>query len=339
MRNILRAADAAKSILRSASQRLLTPDPTTAPAIAAALDDSLDWRLDRAGRRNRAFEPTFAETSANALAFAVTPNGEGVSPRDREEIATHAMRALVGGHFGADALGWLDGRIEGLRGGTDGMGASFLAGLDRSGLSEAMLAYSWGPGAMDALPDPVFEMVRTAQGALPDLIPFYVGVRCGRQSGGLQVGFQFDRELPFDELKPLMDAFELGHQHGGLMSLLAFVLGARFSLPPNAAAITLQRAKSGIELRVDVNLDALPDAPQQLLPLLRLPMVERPRSLQALDRWMTAMTPEGYFGPGGVTVLSVRVRPDMPARLALYLRPVLFQQDAAAPRQVAEPVS
>ena len=39
---------------------------------------------------------------------------------------------------------------------------------------------------------------------------------------------------------------------------------------------------------------------------------------------MTAMTPQGYFGPGSVTVLSIRVRRDMPARLALFLRPIEF---------------
>jgi hypothetical protein len=67
---------------------------------------------------------------------------------------------------------------------------------------------------------------------------------------------------------------------------------------------------------------------------LRLPLTERPQNLAALDTWMTAMTPDGYWGPGSVTVLSVRVRPDMPARLALYLRPLAL--DAALPAPATE---
>jgi len=50
-------------------------------------------------------------------------------------------------------------------------------------------------------------------------------------------------------------------------------------------------------------------------------MTERPRSVQGMDRWLMALTPDGYPGPGTVSVLSVWVRPDLPARVALYLRP------------------
>lgn len=81
-------------------------------------------------------------------------------------------------------------------------------------------------------------------------------------------------------------------------------------------------------MRIDIDLDALPDAPPILLPLLRLPMAERPSGLQAFDRWLTALTPEGYTGPGSVTVLSIRVRPNMPARLAVFLRPIAFDAES-----------
>ena len=136
---------------------------------------------------------------------------------------------------------------------------------------------------------------------------------------------------PVRELAP----FERG------LALLAFLLAGSLlivRLPPLTALVatlTLLHGPRGPELRLDVNIDALPDAPEQLLPLLRLPLTERPQNLAALDTWMTAMTPDGYFGPGSVTVLSVRVRPDMPARLALYLRPLAL--DAAAPDQAAAP--
>jgi hypothetical protein len=70
-----------------------------------------------------------------------------------------------------------------------------------------------------------------------------------------------------------------------------------------------------------VSLDAIPDLPSQLMALTRLQMSERPRSVHGMDRWLTALTPDGYPGPGTVSVLSVWVRPDLPARVALYLRP------------------
>jgi len=118
------------------------------------------------------------------------------------------------------------------------------------------------------------------------------------------------------------------------MSACAFILGARFTLPPDTAMITLRPARAGVEMRLDVDLDALPDPPAQLMALMRLQMTERPRGLQALDRWLMALTPDGYPGPGTVSVLSVWVRPDLPARLALYLRPAAL---ASEPVPVAAP--
>jgi len=54
------------------------------------------------------------------------------------------------------------------------------------------------------------------------------------------------------------------------------------------------------------------------------------RSLQALDRWMIAMTPDGYPGPGTVSVLSIWARPDLPARVAIYLNPAVLQKRTAS---------
>ena len=144
--------------------------------------------------------------------------------------------------------------------------------------------------------------------------------------------------MPLANLQPLMERLGLGHRHAGLMSAAAFILGARFTLPPDTAALTLRPARAGVELRLDVNLDALPDPPAQLMALMRLQMTERPKSIQGLDRWLMALTPDGYPGPGTVSVLSVWVRPDLPARVALYLRPAAFDssipQTTQSPRQV-----
>jgi hypothetical protein len=338
MRQRQYAADAAKSLLSSASRRLFTFDPTRVPEVSGALDQSLDWTMDDVrGCPNRSFEPSFSETSANTLGFLVSPGDAAASAQDRTDIASGAIRRIVGHQFGPSARRWLDGRIEPyLRSRVParhgrGFGAMFATGLDRGGVSEAAITYEWKPDTIDTLPGPVLEMARTAMASLPGLVPFYTSIRCGRLSGGQQVTFELDRALPLAGLKPLMDAFGMGHRHGGLMSLTGFILGARFTLPPRTSTVTFMRTRDGVEMRLDINLDALPDTPEQLLPLLRLPMTERPRSLAAFDRWVTALTPEGYYGPGYVTVLSIRVRSDMPARVALFLRPVAFQPDAGRP--------
>lgn len=331
-----RAADAAKSLLHNASQRLLTYDPTEVPEVSGALDQSLDWSMDpHPPGYQRHFEPNFSETSANTLAFLVNPGDYRASPQDRRELSTRAMREIVGRQLGSQALHWLDSRLEPYNGrygspriSHRGLGAMYTAGLDRGGVSEAAVSYEWGPDTGNTLPTPVYEFTRKALETLPGLVPFYTTIRCGRQSGGQQVTFEIDRPLPLAELKPLMDAFGMGHRHGGLLSLTGFMLGARFTLPPRTATLTLMRTQGQVEMRLDINLDALPDTPEQLLPLLRLPMTERPRSLAAMDRWVTALTPEGYHGPGNVSVLSVRVRADLPARVALFLRPIAFQPES-----------
>jgi hypothetical protein len=195
--------------------------------------------------------------------------------------------------------------------------------------------YEWGPMLMDALPAALYRLARTALEMLPGLRPALSSIRCGRTSGSQQITFEIERPLSLASLQPLMERLGLGAQHASLMSSVAFILGARFTLPPETAMLTLRPARQGVELRLDVNLDALPDPPAQLMALTRLQMTERPRSLQALDRWMIALTPDGYPGPGNVSVLSVWVRPDMAARVALFLNPAALQ----APQQpVSSPV-
>lgn len=327
-----RAADAAKRLLRTASHRLMTPDPTTDRVLTRSLDRSLDWRVGEAAPvANRCFEPSFAETAGRTLAFQVQPAGRGISLADQREISNGAVRGLIEEHFGAEPLAWFDGKAEAAlaRSASAGHGARYALGLDAGGLTEVQASYEWGPAVVDMLPGPVMDLAQLALSALPGLRPFATTIRCGRASGGQQIAFELAQETALDALKPLMEALGMGERHGSLVTLMAFVLGARFTLPPSVATLTLLHTQRGPELRLDVNVDALPDAPEQLLPLMRLPLTERPQNLAALDAWMTAMTPDGYWGPGSVTVLSVRVRPDMGARLALYLRPMAL--DAAAP--------
>jgi len=325
-------ASVAKQLLYQASHRLGTADPC--PLVSNYLEESLGVPMDepRPGKP-RLLETNFSETAPENLAFMVG-DAPRLSPNDRVQTSTAAIAGLVSSRFGPEARRWLDGRTEMYRGAGHRpahWGASFSSAFDRNGVAEAAVHYEWGPLLMDSLPAPLYRIARTALETLPGLRPAISSIRCGRSSGSQQVSFEIERPLPLANLQMLMERLGLAHQHAGLMSTCAFILGARFTLPPETAMLTLRPTRNGVEMRLDVNLDALPDPPAQLIALTRLGMSERPRSLQALDRWMIAMTPDGYPGPGTVSVLSIWVRPDMPARVALYLNPAALQQRQSVP--------
>jgi hypothetical protein len=143
------------------------------------------------------------------------------------------------------------------------------------------------------------------------------------------VTFEIPRALRLDALRPLMARLGLGHQHAGLVSAVALLLGARYTLPPGAGMLTVRLGTAGVELRLDVDLDAIPDPPPGITHLIGLNMAERPRSMRAFRRWVAALTPDGYEGPGRLSVLSVLVRPNLAARLALYLRPAVIDRAPA----------
>ncbi len=258
------------------------------------------------------------------------PLGHGANHADQKDLATAATRSVIAADMGAEAANWFDARTEPFRARhtsfNTAFGANFATAVDGHGVVEASATYGWGPDMTSHFPDTIIQMVNIAQQALPVLVPFYTTIRCGRAAGGQQITFDISREISFEDLKPLMLAFGLEQRHGGLTTLGAYTLGARYKLPARSSTLTLLRSGDKIEMRLDINLDALPDAPQVLLPLLRLPMGERPTSQASFDRWLTALTPDGYNGPGSVTVLSIRVRSDMPARLAVFLRPIGFEQ-------------
>lgn len=320
------AALRAKELLSKASAQLNTANPVRERNVSQVLDESLSLPAGSQVYRTQqgVFEPSFAETAADNLSFVINPANPQAPAADRLERSTQVMRQLVHDYFGPQALYWLDGRTEPVRGGNRRIltwGARLGAGFDRNGLMESLVTYEWGPSLMDALPAPLYSIAKTVMEVLPGLRPAFSTVRCGRSAGSQQVTFEMDYPLALQALKPMMDQLGLGNQHASLMSTCAFLLGARFILPPGTATITLRPARDGVEMRLDINLDALADTPPQLVTLLHLQFAERPKSLRALDRWLTAMTPENYDSPGSVSVLSIRVMPDMPARVALFIRP------------------
>jgi len=322
------AAAKAKELLWRASRSMGLANPLE--DVGEVIEQSLAYPL---GQRYRtpALSPTFSETTPENLSFMVGANGPLVTPADRIETSTRALFNVVDNRLGPQARRWLDDRVEAVKTRdyhrSASYGASFGSSFDRSGVTEAYVQYEWGPMLMDSLPAPLYRLARAAMETLPGLRPSFSTVRCGRASGSQQITFEIERAMPLGSLQPLMERLGLGHRHSGLMSALAFILGARFTLPPETAAITMRPTRAGVELRLDVNLDALPDPPAQLMALMRLQMTERPRSIQSLDRWLMALTPDGYPGPGTVSILSVWVRPDLPARIAIYLRPVGLESE------------
>lgn len=334
------ASEEAKSLLFSASRRLNTEDPVQ------HLGDVMDSSMRRPAEdpiyaRSKMVEPGFSETSQN-LAFLMDAGGPDASPNERLETSVNTMRKLVNGSFGREALHWLDERIEPVRGRSNRathFGAWFGSGFDHDGIMESLISYEWNPVLTDALPNALYQLSTRAMQLLPGLRPIFSTVRCGRSAGSQQMSFSLDAPTPLVALKPLMDEVGLGHQHAGLASACAFVLGAMFTLPAGTAILTLQPTHHGAEMRLDVDLDALRDTPSQFMSLLKMQMAERPKSLNALNRWLMALTPEGYSETGHVSVLSVRVRKEMPARLSLHLRPAMFRVEPTSHAPVAKPGS
>jgi hypothetical protein len=322
------AAAGARTLLQSAARQLRTANPVD--AMGHELDDSLTRPAgDDAYRRRRTLEPRFSETAAGSLAFDLLPGGPLASPAERVSQATETVRRLTAGSFGHSALRWVDGRLEvaqDLGGSSASWGASLGSGFGRDGVVESAVHLEWGPQLLDSLPAPLHRVVQVVVETLPGLRPAFSTVRATHHGGSQQVTFEVPRALPLSRLRPLMERLRLGHQHAGLVSAVALLLGARYTIPPGAGMITVRIGRAGVELRLDVDLDAIPDPPPGITRLIGLSMAERPRSMRAFRRWVAALTPDGYEGPGRLSVLSVLVRPDLPARLALYLRPAVLEE-------------
>jgi hypothetical protein len=301
----------ARRLLAQSARRLGTADPLD--DVGAALDEQLDVPYGEP-TDDAPLSTQYSEQTPEHLNFVMRAAGRGVTGADRIESSSQAMARVVDRHFGRAARRWLDNQLEPVRGQEISRGASwgaaFGSAFDRNGLAESYVHCEWGPSLLDSLPAPLHRLVRTVVDTMPGLHPVILSVRCGRSAGAQQLSFESERPLALAALQPLMDELGLGHRH------------------------------AGVELRLDVSLDDIPDLPSQLMALTRLQMTERPRSVQGMDRWLMALTPDGYPGPGTVSVLSVWVRPDLPARVALYLRPASLdprleglRQPAAAPRQ------
>ena len=309
-----------KRMLQLAAKHLETVDPNVVigDVVASSVEDQSGD--DGSG----GVTPHFAENAPGSLSLFVKPGGRGATFQDRVDTSIIAARRVVGDHLGRDARRWLESRIEpvtarGYRAGQ--LGGTFGSSFDRFGVAESVVGFDFEDRLVDALVPTLHRLARTITSIMPGLRASYTMVRCGRSAGTQQITFDVEEPLVLSDLRPLMTELGLGHQHGSIVSATAFLLGARFTLPANTAQLTFRPVRGGVEMRLDVKLEAIEDPPPQMLSLLRLLMTERPRSLRTLDRWLGAFTPEGFPSAGDFTVLSVWARHDVPARVALFLRP------------------
>ncbi|HVR91504.1 MAG TPA: hypothetical protein VHG29_10480 [Novosphingobium sp.] len=288
------------------------------------------------------FEPSFSETQPNTVRYTIEPLPPEAAPVDRRDEATREMRRLLGNFMGRDALNWFDGASEPYRGfGTNngglGFGAFFGSAYDRNGLYSSKVYYE-APGgqiSIDNMPMALSRIVQTALALIPGLQPLFTTVAAQRDAGGQRLTFAATQPLRLADLQPTLDALGLGHRLSGIMQMIGLILGGRFDLPANSALLAFGDGPAGPDFEIYVLLNAIPDVPPSFLSLLTMGLSERPRGLAALERWMSAFTPEDEHWPGRFSIVSLRTDALTPPRVSLYLRPVEFELPAEALQRAA----
>jgi hypothetical protein len=347
-----RAAEVAKRRLTLAARRLGTDNPVD--AIGPLIDRSFDLPLGdpRYGQNeltpgHMPLEHSFSEMAGQSLRLDMEPLGPQATPHARQQEASREMRRLLHTHFGRPALDWFDRRSEPWRGmqihGNARFGAWFGLGTDPSGLQEAKVYYELRPGELDGLPPNLQHAARVAMACLPNLVPIFTSIACGRRRGAQRLYFFHRGDLRLLDLEPVLHRLGIGNQLPSLLAAVGVVLGGRFILPEGSVILGLRDTHKGIELKLDVLVPGVPDPPQQMFGLLNLAMVDRPQSQRLLTQWAQAMTPDDEDGPGTISVVSFRVQPQTSTRCSLYIRPNGYTQrgrQAVAPgasRQSADP--
>lgn len=306
----------------------------------AAPDDDTRYAHNHLAPGAVPFEPSFSETEPRVLRFTIEPMGPDASPLARRDEATREMRRLVAPVFGRDALRWFDARSEAWRGfsglGWMNYGAWFGSAFDEDGLYATKIYYELSPQQIDALSPSLARLTREVLQIMPGLAPIFTSLGCCKDSGSQRVTFMHRGSLVLGNLGPLMNHLGVGHQLPSLMRTVGVALGGRFELPQGSVLLGLRETQAGVELKLEVLLAALPDLPVRFLDLLRLGLSERPRQLQALERWLGAFGVEDAQEGGNFSVLSVRVTPKASARISLYVRPIEFElRDSLQQRQAA----
>jgi hypothetical protein len=279
-------------------------------------------------------EPSFSELQPHVLRFTIEPLGPGASGIDRRDEATREMRRLVSENFGGDALRWFDERSEAWRGfgGSSnlGYGAFFGTTSDRDGLAASKIYYETGENQLPALGRGLLGIVRTVTSLMPSLRPLFTTLSAMRSEGGQRLTFVQPEPIRIADFQPLLDALGLGDRMPGLLQTIGLTLGGRFDLPANSTLVAFGQDSEGFpEFELYVMLGMIPDIPPNFLQLLSLGLNERPRELIALERWLSAFTPDDDVWPGRFSILSLRTGRRSPPRVSLYLRPAEFELPAS----------
>ncbi len=321
--------------LQSAAHRLGTSDPVRPVARLLdrtfALPDGDPRYGDNALTPMAApFEPSFSELQPSVLRFTIEPLGPGASGVDRRDEATREMRRLVAEHFGREALRWFDQRSEAWRGFGAGAnlnyGAFFGTSNDRDGLAATKVYYETDRDQLGALRPGLAGIVRTVTSLMPSLRPLFTTLSAIRTDGCQRLTFLQPEALRVADFQPVLDALGLGDRMPGLLQTIGLTLGGRFDLPANSTLVAFGQDHDGYpEFELYIMLGMIPDVPPNFLQLLSLGLNERPRELLALERWLSAFTPEDELWPGRFSILSLRTDRSTPPRVSLYLRPVEFE--------------
>jgi hypothetical protein len=194
--------------------------------------------------------------------------------------------------------------------------------------------YELRPGELDGLPPNLQHAARVAMACLPGLVPIFTSIACGRRRGAQRLYFFHRGDLRLLDLEPLLNRLGIGNRLPSLLAAAGVVLGGRFVLPEGSVILGLRDTHRGIELKLDVLVNGVPDPPQEMYGLMKLALAERPHVQRLLDQWAQAMTPDDEEGPGRISVVSFRVQPELGARCSLYIRPNGYSQQgrhASAP--------
>ncbi|MDX2301026.1 MAG: hypothetical protein NW204_14990 [Xanthomonadaceae bacterium] len=331
-------SDLVRRSLRSASQALGTSDPL--PYVDGLIERTFYGPDDDVGYAQNAltpgavpYEPSFSETEPDTLRFTIEPLGPHAPPVARRDEATREMRRLIAPLFGRDALRWFDSRSEEWRGfgGLSWMnyGAWFGSAFDEDGLYAAKIYYELLPSQIESLAPGLARLTRQVMTEMPSLMPIFTSIGCKRETGSQRVTFLHRGPLAITALGPLMNRLGIGHQLPSLMRIVGVALGGRFELPPGGVLLGIRETPEGAELKLEILLAAIPDLPARFLDLLKLGLAERPRQLAALSRWLDAFGMQEANEQGHFSVLSIRVTPNSPARISLYVRPIEFEMREA----------
>lgn len=275
-------------------------------------------------------EPSFSELQPHMLRFTIEPLGPGASGVDRRDEATREMRRLIDEHFGREALRWFDRQSEAWRGlGSGsrlGYGAFFGTTSDHDGLAGAKVYYETDRNQLTALPSGLLSIVQIVTSLMPGLRPLFTTLSATRTEGGQRLTFAQPGAIKISDFQPVLDALGLGDRMPGFLQTIGLTLGGRFDLPPNSCLVAFGQDAGGFpEFELYVMLGMIPDVPPNFLQLLSLGLNERPRELIALERWLSAFTPEDDVWPGRFSILSLKTGRSAPPRVSLYLRPAEFE--------------